>query len=144
MRMTAGWDKSKALTATQVEDIQTLLNDIDGAELRSYSGRNMYGKQCLGIDMDGIQDAFRFALMVTDDDLCLALSSPVFDDMGRGIIVYFPDVEAPEGIDNEADDDGDAPAPSVRARLHGRGGQFAGGGRQPRAPSHQSHHTNRH
>jgi len=107
MRMTAGWDKPKALTDTQVEDIQTLLNDIDGAELRSYSGRNMYGKQCLGIDMDGIQDAFRFALMVTDDDLCMALSSPVFDDMGRGIIVYFPDVEAPEGIDNEADDDGD-------------------------------------
>jgi hypothetical protein len=37
----------------------------------------------------------------------MALSSPVFDDMGRGIIVYFPDVEAPQGIDDEADDDGD-------------------------------------
>ena len=52
------------LTTTQIEDIQFLLNDIDGAELRSYSGRGMYGKQCLGIDMDSMADAFRFALMV--------------------------------------------------------------------------------
>ena len=92
------------LTPDQIEDIQTLLNDIDGAELRSYSGRNMYGKQCLGIDMESMTDAFRFALMVEDDDLCLAFSDPVFDNMGRGIIVYFPDVEVPEGFDNDEDE----------------------------------------
>ncbi len=96
-----------ALTTTQVEEIQTLLNDIDGAEMRSYSGRNMYGKQCLGIDMESMYDAFCFALTVQDEDLCMALSNPVFDNMGRGIIVYFPNVDAPEGIDDEADDDGD-------------------------------------
>jgi hypothetical protein len=95
------------LTTTQIEDIQTLLNDIDGAELRSYSGRSMYGKQCLGIDMESMTDAFRFALMVEDADLCWAFSNPVFDNMGRGIIVYFPNVEAPEGIDNDEDDDED-------------------------------------
>lgn len=92
------------LTPDQIEDIQTLLNDIDGAELRSYSGRSMYGKQCLGIDMESMTDAFRFALMVEDDDLCLAFSDPVFDNMGRGIIVYFPDVEVPEGFDNDEDE----------------------------------------
>ena len=95
------------LTPDQIEDIQTLLNDIDGAELRSYSGRSMYGKQCLGIDMESMTDAFRFALLVEDDDLCLAFSDPVFDNMGRGIIVYFPDVEVPEGFDNDEDEEGD-------------------------------------
>ena len=95
------------LTTTQIEDIQFLLNDIDGADLRSYSGRGMYGKQCLGIDMDSMADAFRFALMVEDEDLTVALSNPCFDSMGLGIIVYFPNVEAPEGIDDDEDDDED-------------------------------------
>jgi len=93
------------LTTTQVEDIRRLVSDIDDAELRSYSGRNMYGKQCLGIDMESMTDAFRFALSVDDSDLIWALSHPVFDNMGRGIIVYFPNVEAPEGIDDEDDED---------------------------------------
>jgi hypothetical protein len=39
--------------------------------------------------------------------LAYILSNPVFDNMGRGIIVYFPNVEAPEGIDNDEDDDED-------------------------------------
>ena len=95
------------LTTTQVEDIQSLVSDIDDAELRSYSGRNMYGKECLGIDMESMTDAFRFALSVQDSDLAYILSQPVFDNMGRGIIVYFPDVEAPEGIDNDEDEEGD-------------------------------------
>ena len=95
------------LTTTQIEDIQSLVSDIDDAELRSYSGRNMYGKECLGIDMESMTDAFRFALSVQDSDLAFILSRPVFDDMGRGIIVYFPNVEAPEGIDNDEDDDED-------------------------------------
>jgi len=93
------------LTTTQVEDIRRLVSDIDDAELRSYSGRNMYGKQCLGIDMESMTDAFRFALSVDTSDLIWALSRPVFDNMGRGIIVYFPNVEAPEGIDDEDDED---------------------------------------
>jgi len=46
------------LTTTQIEDIESLVSDIDDAELRSYSGRNMYGKQCLGIDMESMTDAF--------------------------------------------------------------------------------------
>ena len=93
------------LTPTQIEDIQGLLTDIDGADLRSYSGRGMYGKQCLGIDMESMADAVRFALMVEDEDLTVALSNPCFDSMGLGIIVYFPNVEAPEGIDDEDDEE---------------------------------------
>lgn len=93
------------LSTDHIETIQDLISDIDGAELRSYSGRGMYGKQCLGIDMDSMSDAFRFALMVQDEDLSVALSNPCFDSMGLGIIVYFPNVEAPEGIEDDEDDD---------------------------------------
>lgn len=95
------------LTPAQVEDIQSLVSNLDNAEVRSYSGRSMYGKQCLGIDMESMSDAFRFALMVEDEDLTVALSNPCFDNMGMGIIVYFPNVEAPEGIDDDEDDDED-------------------------------------
>ena len=95
------------LTTDQIDTIQDLLMDIEGAELRSYSGRAMYGQECLGIDMDGMDDAFRFALMVTDSELADALSSPRFDSMGMGIIVYFPNVEAPEGLDDDDDEDED-------------------------------------
>ena len=93
------------LSTDHIETIRDLVSDIDGAELRSYSGRGMYGQECLGIDMDSMADAFRFALMVQDEDLSVALSNPCFDSMGMGIIVYFPNVEAPEGIDEDEDDD---------------------------------------
>jgi hypothetical protein len=92
------------LSTDHIETIQDLISDIDGADLRSYSGRGMYGKRCLGIDMDSMADAFRFALMVQDEDLSVALSNPCFDSMGLGIIVYFPNVEAPEGIDEDEDE----------------------------------------
>ena len=37
--------------------------------------------------------------------MTFALSNPCFDSMGLGIIVYFPNVEAPEGIDDEDDEE---------------------------------------
>jgi hypothetical protein len=95
------------LTTTQIEDIQSLVSNLDNAEVRSYSGRNMYGRSCLGIDMESMTDAFCFALSVQDEDLALLLDSPAFDNMGRGIIVYFPDVEVPEGFDEDEDEDDD-------------------------------------
>lgn len=95
------------LTPDQIEDIQTLVSNFDNAEVRSYSGRNMYGRSCLGIDMESMTDAFCFALSVQDEDLALLLDSPAFDNMGRGIIVYFPNVEAPEGFDDEDEGEDD-------------------------------------
>lgn len=92
------------LTTEQTELLEQHLDDL-GAEMRSYSGRGMYGKECLGIDLDDMADAFRLALLVSDDDLAVALMSPKFDDMGKGIIVYFPNVAVPEGVTDEDDDD---------------------------------------
>lgn len=95
------------LTDEQVDTIKDLLVDIGDAHLRPYSGRFMYGQECLGIDMDSMADAFRFALMITDSDLADALSSPRFDNMGMGIIVYFPNVGVPEGVSDDDDEDDD-------------------------------------
>lgn len=93
------------LTDEQVDTMKDLLVDIGDAYLRPYSGRFMYGQDCLGIDMDSMADAFRFALMVTDSELADALSSPRFDNMGKGIIVYFPNVGVPEGVTDEDEDE---------------------------------------
>ena len=92
------------LTTEQTELLEQHLDDL-GAEMRPYSGRGMFGKECLGIDLDDLADAFRLALLISDDDLAAALMFPHFDSMGKGIILYFPDVEVPEGVTDEDDDD---------------------------------------
>ena len=72
-----------------------------GYETRSYSGRGMYGKQCLGISSENviktIVDILRWVFGEGDDDLYYALSkamqSAKTDSMGHGFIIYFPDHE---------------------------------------------------
>lgn len=53
-----------------------------GYEPRSYSGRFMYGKDCLGVDLP--------------DASCLVelggCPKPTLDSMGRGIIAYWPSI----------------------------------------------------
>lgn len=58
-----------------------------GREPRSYSGRFMYGKRCIGVNLDHIGDADG-----------LPLKGSAMDSMGMGIILYWPRVEAPEGM----------------------------------------------
>jgi len=92
------------LNSQQLEALEEHVSDV-GGEMCSYSGRAMYGEECLGIELDDTADAFRLALLISDDNLAVALRSPKFDDMGKGIIVYFPDVEVPEGVTDEDDDE---------------------------------------
>jgi hypothetical protein len=87
--------------------IGEILYGISGAEARSYSGRAMYGEECLGIVFDDLADAIRFAFAVgaADPDLADTLIQPRFDSMGRGIIVYWPSVAAWDGIGDEDEDE---------------------------------------
>lgn len=68
-----------------------------GHELRSYSGRSMYGALCIGVDLDGMDQLFElgYALGIADRNqrhdhyaqgVCI-------DSMGRGVIVYWPQVK---------------------------------------------------
>lgn len=69
---------------------------LEAAELktRAYSGRYMYGKDCLGVDVDGIGTLLlAVAEFVTDDnraEILETLRGTRSDAMGLGTIVYFP------------------------------------------------------
>ncbi len=84
-----------------------------GFEARSYSGRGMYGKSCLGVSCDSpiscvMQVISTFCENADDVDsvkeLVEALSDPSTDAMGRGGIVYWTDIPWLE--DEEDGDDG--------------------------------------
>lgn len=94
----------KKLTEEQIENLECLLEDFSGTSIRSYSGRAMYGKECLGIEFDDMSDAFTFALLMDDESLTSLLSYPKFDSMGLGIIAYWTNVEAPEGVEDDEDE----------------------------------------
>lgn len=66
-----------------------------------YSGRGMYGKECVGVRIDGVDPtsvAMDLLLWITDNydvdthDAIRALQNVRTDDMGRGTIVYWPDI----------------------------------------------------
>ena len=90
-------------------DFQRLLEDA-GLTPRSYSGRGMYGKECLGVNTDmsamAVAGWLIKALKETVDDesqwdeLADILYDTVIDSMGRGIIMYWPSI-AFEGEENE-------------------------------------------
>lgn len=83
-----------------------------GFTARSYSGRGMYGKACVGVHLDQGTDGFTLGFTLAARMAC-ALTSSVDegteclealaglrvepDSMGRGGIVYFPRMEWPSG-----------------------------------------------
>lgn len=81
-----------------------------GYEVRSYSGRSMYGRKCLGVELDRgkepceavLEAVAEYALNAEDahDVRSFAgfLGSVVkTDSMGTGSIVYFPEIAWEEG-----------------------------------------------
>jgi|CXWL01.1.fsa_nt_gi hypothetical protein len=77
--------------------LQAILEStVDG--VRSYSGRAMYGRSCLGVETNDVGDLFAAVLeeVEGDDDtheIQEAFRDMRTDAMGRGTIVYFPNVE---------------------------------------------------
>ena len=91
--------------------VWNLMNAIENAgyEPRSYSGRGMYGKECLGVTVDRETSVFQLAAQIitaSDDPGAMAdfLSDVrvAEDSMGMGTIVYFPRID---WIDRDADDE---------------------------------------
>lgn len=95
--------------------LQSLLDNAD-VETRSYSGRAMYGRECLGVDVSDFADflttyteALRHQAPSSNNDewwdaIDEGLRSARTDSMGMGIIVYFPGVKY-----TDEDDDSDEP-----------------------------------
>lgn len=91
---------------------EAILRIIEGAgyTARSYSGRGMYGRSCLGVVASNVLEMFADMLNEVDtsaeeDEISLVgdmMRNAVTDSMGRDTIVYWPNIEPPsEDSDDE-------------------------------------------
>ena len=71
---------------TNVEKIHEIAGYVDGEVRDNYSGRGMFGRTCYGIDCDDPNEAIEEAGR-------LGLRGARVDNMGKGYIVYWPDVQ---------------------------------------------------
>lgn len=65
-----------------------------GYRFYTYSGRAMYGRRCLAVDLPKTVDLFQLALdlaeqLPADEAMPDQVNSFSLDDMGRGIVVYW-------------------------------------------------------
>jgi hypothetical protein len=90
---------------------ETLKNALVAADYvpRSYSGRGMYGRTCLGVTISRYQSETQMALDVMETAsgsaerklLQLAMRGAKRDDMGLGQIIYWPDLPWVENEEGE-------------------------------------------
>jgi hypothetical protein len=57
----------------------------------SYSGRGMYGKSCLAINLDNDGQLWELALELGREHA--HFPAPKTDSMGKGIVVYWPSIQ---------------------------------------------------
>ena len=72
-----------------IELIEEIANEEGGEVIYGYSGRGMYGKECVAIACD---DADRAIYLAGQKDLPM----PVSDSMGRRCVVYWPNIKQGE------------------------------------------------
>lgn len=88
------------ITDDQFDLLVAAVEDEGLGEVRTdYSGRWMFGDECIGIDLASVTDFSVVLLNVAarDREFAYALADAErSDSMGFGVIVYFPGVKAPE------------------------------------------------
>lgn len=91
---------SITITDRQFTLLRACTEDEGLGEVRTdYSGRGMYGDECIGIDLASVSDFSTILLNVADEDREFARSladRQQSDSMGLGVIIYFPGLQAPE------------------------------------------------
>lgn len=79
--------------------------DPDESIRTDYSGRGMYGKQCVAFDLEAIADLFSLGGAVQAE--CGADVMADFagrcrtDSMGMGMVAYFPGITCEDGPDDD-------------------------------------------
>ncbi len=68
------------------------LSDTDH-EPYPYSGRAMYGKECVGVNVDDLGDMWALAMKLAHEGL--DIPQPSTDSMGRGFVLYWRTMEWP-------------------------------------------------
>lgn len=76
-----------------------------GLRPRSYSGRGMYGIECVGVSADSQGEVIDLCVELADHDLGAKLPAPSFDSLGLGVIAYWPRIEWTEGCRSKKGDD---------------------------------------
>ena len=74
------------------EELVTAIQDA-GYEPRSYSGRAMYGKQCVAVTLDSDADLWALAWEFGARDI--EPGPPKTDSLGLNVIAYWPHIEWP-------------------------------------------------
>ena len=77
--------------------------DDEGRIYIGYSGRGMYGDECVGVTLDSMSRLYAFALEFASRDAELAdlMGSPRTDDLGLGMIAYWPRYHTEDGCEDE-------------------------------------------
>lgn len=97
-----------------MDNIEQLLENA-GFEPRSYSGRGMYGKQCLAVEAGSPFDILSAVLEVVSwsdtpkedaDTLAKAFKCVRTDSLGLGVVVYFPNIPY-DKVNEDNDEDND-------------------------------------
>jgi len=85
------------------DDVTKFLDALEqaGYEPRSYSGRGMFGKQCVSVSGDDVSawEVARALWYNNFDEDDLDVPEPRSDSLGLGIVLYWPSYEWPKGID---------------------------------------------
>lgn len=99
--------------------LQLTLEELDYTT-RSYSGRGMYGKECLGVELGALKDVGELVADLIEaaaddpncaDDVARGVRRMSWDNLGLGIIVYFPSVPFVDaGTDDHEDEENDCEA----------------------------------
>mgnify|MGYP003336159782 CR=1 FL=1 len=86
-------------------ELQQFLEDNE-YECRSYSGRGMYGKNCLGVVVDAKIEMFHLAYQAGQQQVQFYLEKMEWDSMGHSTIFYWPGVPFVEFVEDDEDGDG--------------------------------------
>jgi len=82
------------------EEVNNLIEALEeaGYEPRSYSGRGMYGKCCVSVSGDDVSewDIARALWFNNFDQEDLDIPAPRQDQLGLGIVLYWPSFEWPK------------------------------------------------
>ena len=81
-----------------LQDVIERLEDQDYVIQTDYSGRFMYGEECLAVEIESIEQLFSLGALLYDHQE--ELGSVKIDQLGLGYIAYFPKVIT-NGIKNQ-------------------------------------------
>ncbi|MCV2366273.1 hypothetical protein LNV23_22790 [Paucibacter sp. DJ1R-11] len=74
----------------KIDIVEHIADELEADFICDYSGRGMYGEKCvaISIDSDEIYEAVQLATLWGIKEI------GKIDSMGRGVVIYWPDLEA--------------------------------------------------